>query len=217
MTAKPIVKLVSGVFSLISVIAIAISTTLSFWFIVQYAASIEHNRGLIIFMAYVGLISGYYGIAPLSTSVQEKTEWILYKIFGGEAADSLTQPDADALDDLERTETPAFPVSDKVAEDTADAEESLSVDIEILITRHDGASNPDLPSHLFPGSGSDGAKFSVQGMYIPSYSDIDSRLSHWDMDCCLVDYDENTGQGYFRMVDADAPAKGTLVVLKPIS
>lgn len=96
-------------------------------------------------------------------------------------------------------------------------EDALPVDLQILITRHDAASDPNLPSHLFPGCGSDKAKFTVQGDVFPTYSDMNMILSKWDGDCCLMGYDEATGEGRFVMCDSEAPAQGTLVTLKPFS
>lgn len=217
MTSNSIVKRASNILSLLSVVAIAISTTLSFWLVLQYSTSLEQNRGLVILLAYVGLIAGYYGIAPLSTSVQEKTEWILNKAFGAAEPDASAQEEAIQVAEARSVVEASVLVSEPAPESTITPPQILDVDIEILITRHDGATNPDLPSHLFPGCGSDGAKFSVQGVSIPTYTEIDRRLSKWDMDCCLVEYDEVTGDGYFRMVDADAPPKGTLILLQPLS
>lgn len=222
MSSQSLVKFVSNLTSLFSVVVIAGAATLSFWFVAQYAVTLEQNRGLVILMAYIALIAGYYGIAPLSESIQNKVDWILSKIFVSQAEECPAQPEPEPEPESEPVEIVSPEVQVEVLAPNAPAlnvgylaAPVLSkVDIEILITKHDAASDPDLPSHLFPGCGSDGAGFAVQGPHIPSYIDIDKRLYRWDFDCCLVDYSEETGIGYFRMVDADAPAQGTLISLK---
>lgn len=216
MSSQSLVKFISNLTSIFSVVVIAGAATLSFWFVAQYAVTLEQYRGLVILLAYIALIAGYYGIAPLSESIQNKVDWILSKIFVSQAEECSAQP---------VPEPEPFAIVSPEVEVLAPNAPALNVgyltapvlskvDIEILITNHDAASDPDLPSHLFPGCGSDGAGFAVQGPHIPSYIDIDKRLYRWDFDCCLVDYSEVTGIGYFRMVDADAPAQGTLISLK---
>lgn len=84
---------------------------------------------------------------------------------------------------------------------------------EITILRVDGAPAPDLPSHLFPGCGSDGAKFKVTAGPILSYSDMGHLLYEAIVDACLMEYDEATGHGYFKVVDGNAPPVGSTHVL----
>ncbi|TXT25435.1 MAG: hypothetical protein FD131_4636 [Rhodocyclaceae bacterium] len=84
---------------------------------------------------------------------------------------------------------------------------------EITILHVDGAPAPDMPSHLFPGCGSDGAEFKVTAGPIPSYGDMSHLLYEAIVDGCLTEYDESTGQGYFKVVDGDAPPVGSVHVL----
>ena len=89
-----------------------------------------------------------------------------------------------------------------------------SIIIEIL--RSDACPNGNLPSTLFPGAGSDGALFQVveSSVGYPDIATIDGALTIWDGDTSLVEYDEKTGRGYFRLVDSDAPAKGVVLTLQ---
>jgi hypothetical protein len=84
---------------------------------------------------------------------------------------------------------------------------------EITILHVDGAPAPDLPSHLFPGCGSDGAEFKVTAGPILSYGDMNHLLYEAIVDACLVEYDESTGEGYFKVVDAKAPPVGSVLLL----
>lgn len=84
---------------------------------------------------------------------------------------------------------------------------------EITILHVDGAPAPDMPSHLFPGCGSDGAEFKVTAGPILSYGDMSHLLYEAIVDACLTEYDESTGQGYFKVVDGDAPPVGSVHVL----
>nr|WP_192963186.1 hypothetical protein [Pseudomonas fluorescens]CEK41960.1 hypothetical protein PQBR57_0007 [Pseudomonas fluorescens SBW25] len=88
-----------------------------------------------------------------------------------------------------------------------------SIIIEIL--RSDVCPDGNLPSTLFPGAGSDGALFQVidSRSGFPDSATICDALSDWDGDTSLVEYDEKTGRGYFRLVDSDAPAQGTVLTL----
>lgn len=88
-----------------------------------------------------------------------------------------------------------------------------SIIIEIL--RLDTSPNGYLPSTLFPGAGSDGALFQVSQSSVgyPDYGTLYDALDTWDGDTALIEYDEKTGRGYFRLVDSDAPATGTVIVL----
>lgn len=84
---------------------------------------------------------------------------------------------------------------------------------EITILRADGASAPDLPSHLFPGAGSAGALFRVTAGAIPSRYVMSGYLDLTIVDAALTRYDECTGEGYFVVVDGDVPAAGTVLRL----
>lgn len=77
----------------------------------------------------------------------------------------------------------------------------------------DKATDPNLPSHFFPGCGSDGAEFCVTEGEIPSRDAIDKLLQAWDGDCYLDRYDSNYGRGYFTMLDCSAPEAGTEIPL----
>lgn len=89
----------------------------------------------------------------------------------------------------------------------------FSEPLEITILRADAAPAPDLPSHLFPGAGSDGALFRVTTGTIPSRHVMSGVLDLAIVDAILVRYDECTGEGYFVVVDGDAPAAGTVLRL----
>lgn len=85
--------------------------------------------------------------------------------------------------------------------------------LEVTIVRADAATAPDLPSHLFPGAGSDGALFRVTAGDIPSRREMSGYLDHAIVDANLVSYDESTGEGYFVVIDGDAPDTGTVIDL----
>jgi hypothetical protein len=85
--------------------------------------------------------------------------------------------------------------------------------ITIQILRRDEAADPHMPSSFFPGCGSDGAQFQVQGKGRPTYSELSSALYQWADDSCLVNYSEETGIGYFRIVDGEAPEAGSVIEL----
>lgn len=84
---------------------------------------------------------------------------------------------------------------------------------EITILHVDGAPAPDLPSHLFPGCGSDGAEFKITAGPVLSYGEMNHLLYEAIVDACLMEYNESTGQGYFKVVDGDAPPAGSVHVL----
>jgi hypothetical protein len=86
--------------------------------------------------------------------------------------------------------------------------------IRIEILRRDEASEPNMPSSFFPGCGSDGASFQVVGDDKPAYDDLCTALYSWADDACLIDYDHKTGVGYFRIVDGEAPEKGSVIDLE---
>lgn len=84
---------------------------------------------------------------------------------------------------------------------------------EISILHVDGAPASDLPSHLFSGCGSGGAEFKVTAGPILSYGDMNQLLYESIVDACLVEYDESTGQGYFKVVDGETPPVGSVHTL----
>lgn len=83
----------------------------------------------------------------------------------------------------------------------------------ITINAVDEATDPNLPSHFFPGCGSDSAEFCVTEGEIPSRDAIDRLLQAWDGDCYLGRYDSEYGRGYFTMLDCSAPKAGTEIPL----
>lgn len=83
----------------------------------------------------------------------------------------------------------------------------------ITVTNVNAAADPDLPSHLFPGSGSDGAAFKVTSGEIPNRELMYDLLYDNIVDCNLNQYDENAGVGYFTIIDGDAPPSGTVIPL----
>lgn len=86
--------------------------------------------------------------------------------------------------------------------------------ITIEILRRDEAPEPNMPSSFFPGCGSDGARFQVIGDDKPDDSDLCTALYRWADDACLVNYDQETGIGYFRIVDGEAPETGSVIDLE---
>lgn len=212
---QQVVDHTSGSIALLIVAIVAVSATLTFWFALQFASPAGNQRTVLMAMAYISLIAAYYGIAPLSDTIQRKAHWALSKLLGTpSAAGSSAAP----LEGAEGAEA-KFADSSEGALDQgiAQIEQEPASNIQILIVRHDGAPNPDLPSHLFPGAGSDGASFEVQGAYQPTVAQIDKALNAWDGDCYLREYDEETRVGYFKMCDSNAPEAGTLIELKPFS
>lgn len=97
-----------------------------------------------------------------------------------------------------------------------DSAQSASPDaITIEILRSDSNPHGNLPSTFFPGAGSDGALFQVVGDCgtYPEYGSICDALNRWDSDNMLIEYDEKTGRGYFRIVDSVAPDLGEVITL----
>ncbi|AVG43930.1 MULTISPECIES: hypothetical protein [Achromobacter] len=95
----------------------------------------------------------------------------------------------------------------------ADCDGGPRIVCQITIASVDKAQEPNLPSHFFPGCGSDGAEFRVTEGEIPSKEAMDQLLQEWDGDCYLVQYDHHSGKGYFTMLDCDAPDSGTVISL----
>ncbi len=93
-----------------------------------------------------------------------------------------------------------------------------TTEISITILRHDVSPDGNLPSQFFPGAGSDGALFQVTPKIFPfpDYESICSALTRWDRDTVLMDYDQTTGKGYFRLVDSSAPQSGQVINLSDL-
>lgn len=66
--------------TLASVAAIAVSSTLAFWFSLQYLSSGEHHGSLVAF-AFIALAASFYGITLLGNAVHEKTQDFLSRVF----------------------------------------------------------------------------------------------------------------------------------------
>lgn len=95
-----------------------------------------------------------------------------------------------------------------------DSEPSPRVVCQITITAVDEAEEPNMPSHFFPGCGSDRAEFRVTQGACPSKELMDKLLQEWDQDCYLGRYDSSSGIGSFTMLDCSAPAPGTVIPLE---
>lgn len=87
--------------------------------------------------------------------------------------------------------------------------------VQITITGTDAAQAPHLPSHLFAGSGSDGATFRVTAGSAPSEDELAWLLEDRIPDAHLVRYDQESGEGFFVVVDGDAPECGSVISLGP--
>ncbi|MCM2547558.1 hypothetical protein [Burkholderia glumae] len=85
--------------------------------------------------------------------------------------------------------------------------------LQITILSMSGAPIPELPSHIFPGAGSDAAAFRVTHGTPPSRTVMYRLLEVENEDAYLVEYDQATGEGSFVVVDGDAPAAGTVIDL----
>lgn len=83
----------------------------------------------------------------------------------------------------------------------------------VTIGNVDAAPGPDMPSHLFPGCGSDGAEFTVTYGQRPLWGDVSDMLYEAIGDAVLLEYDEAIGIGYFRVVDGYAPPVGAVIPL----
>lgn len=83
---------------------------------------------------------------------------------------------------------------------------------QIEITRRIGAPDPSLPSQFFPGTGSDRGRFIVTGDRRPSYEEVSAYLQEEIVDFILMDYDLESGEGYFVVVDGEAPDAGTIYI-----
>lgn len=83
-------------------------------------------------------------------------------------------------------------------------------EITIEITGKTAATEPNLPSHLFPGCGSDHGTFYVTSG--DTYrSVIESAIESVTGDPVQVnDYDED-GSGSFVVIDGEAPIPGTVI------
>lgn len=74
-----------------------------------------------------------------------------------------------------------------------------------------------LPSQFFPGAGSDTAWFQVISRPLPSRSRLIDELHLECGDYCLMEYDRAKGDGYFVVIDGDAPPAGHLILPNPVT
>jgi hypothetical protein len=87
---------------------------------------------------------------------------------------------------------------------------SKPITLDIVQTRISTEGN--LPSQFFPGAGSDTAWFQVISRPLPSRSRL---IDHLHLECddyCLMEYDRAKGDGYFVVIDGDAPPAGHLTL-----
>lgn len=78
------------------------------------------------------------------------------------------------------------------------------------------AQDLNLPSLFFPQASTDGAEFQVEGQQYPSFNDLHDMLIAEDDEFQVVDYNEQTGRGFLRVIDWTAPEPGTVLDLVPI-
>jgi hypothetical protein len=84
------------------------------------------------------------------------------------------------------------------------------ITLDIVQTRT--ATEGNLPSQFFPGAGTDTAWFKVISRPLPSRSRL---IDHLHLECddyCLMEYDRAHGDGYFVVIDGDAPPAGHLTL-----
>lgn len=89
--------------------------------------------------------------------------------------------------------------------------------VQITVISKRDAIDPNLPSHLFHGSGSDGVRFKVTAGEAPDTEGMNDMLNETFPSCCNVDYNQETGAGQFVLIDEEAPAPGTVISLKNIN
>jgi hypothetical protein len=90
--------------------------------------------------------------------------------------------------------------------------DEIDLEVTLLIYRHRKSGENNLPSHFFPGAGSDACWFEIMGEDRPSSWDLCRLLHKEDVDFMLMDYDEIEGKGYFVAVDSYGPEPGTLIL-----
>lgn len=67
--------------TLLTISAMAASSTLTFWFAVQYLSAGSNHAGILIPVAFIALLSSYYGILPLANAVHVKVLAGLSRLF----------------------------------------------------------------------------------------------------------------------------------------
>lgn len=78
------------------------------------------------------------------------------------------------------------------------------------------AQDPNLPSLFFSQASTDGAEFQVEDLHYPSRNDLHDMLITEDDEFHLVEYNEQTGRGFLRVIDWTAPEPGTVLELVPV-
>lgn len=86
--------------------------------------------------------------------------------------------------------------------------------IRLLIVSRQEALDPGMPSHFFPGAGSDSALFQVLGSVMPTELELTVALSRWCPWSSLANYRPSSGVGQFHVVDDEAPAAGDILELE---
>lgn len=87
---------------------------------------------------------------------------------------------------------------------------------QIEITRKIDAPDGHLPSQFFAGTGCDRGIFIVTGDRRPSFEEVSKYMEDEIVDFMLVNYDPETGEGDFLVVDGDAPESGTIYMFDDI-
>ncbi|WP_274644414.1 hypothetical protein [Pseudomonas serbica] len=87
---------------------------------------------------------------------------------------------------------------------------------QIEITRKIAATDGHLPSQFFGGTGCDRGLILVTGDRRPSFEEVSKYLEDEIVDFMLVNYDQETGEGDFLVVDGDAPESGTVYIFDDI-
>jgi hypothetical protein len=87
---------------------------------------------------------------------------------------------------------------------------------QIEITRKIEAPDGHLPSQFFAGTGCDRGLFIVTGDRRPSLEEVAKYLEDEIIDLMVINYDPETGEGDFLVVDGDAPESGTVYIFDDI-
>ncbi|WP_196160777.1 hypothetical protein [Reinekea sp. G2M2-21] len=85
-------------------------------------------------------------------------------------------------------------------------EASGGITIEVISV--DAAPRPDLPSHFFPGAGTDKAVFRVVNPDKIDRVQLDTQVQNTFVDVYVDSFDESTGYGRLLCIDIDAPPVG---------
>lgn len=58
--------------ALMTISAMAASSTLTFWFAIQFLSAESNHSGILLPVAFMGLLSSYYGILPMANAIHGK-------------------------------------------------------------------------------------------------------------------------------------------------